>query len=404
MESKLIHSKPDETQVQKPNLTGIPTQMKLDFERRSGLSFDDVRVHYNSDKPARLGALAYTQGNQIHVGPGQERHLPHELGHIIQQKAGPIPVTRKVRGMPINDDPTLETQADRFARQPERVPVLNGSRDHNTIQRYTPEEEAFIQEYMGQLTRRLQEKNWQLSYEECRRLLVQLYHNGTPWIEGHHAVLNKRVYPGRSNILFVQKKTPAGNGGHMRTSAEGVHYELEILEYSGPPQPAAYAGVFELGGTPVAHTPRKSLQRVMGGSASKSTGKPGAEYLHILAHHLGGKETPDNLVAGAHALNTAMIPVENAVNSIKKSEYPVTYAVKMIPRSVASYIEEVEITISVINNQSQQHTWSFHFSVSNYPKNSTDYMLNEENYRSFMSQLNRWKKDVLIFLSGEEGS
>lgn len=126
MESKLIHSKPDETQVQKPNLTGIPTQMKLDFERRSGLSFDDVRVHYNSDKPARLGALAYTQGNQIHVGPGQESSLPHELGHVIQQKAGRVRPTRWIGGLPVNDQPELEREADLAPVQCMPAPALWG--------------------------------------------------------------------------------------------------------------------------------------------------------------------------------------------------------------------------------------------------------------------------------------
>jgi hypothetical protein len=33
--------------------------MKTRFENLSGLSFDDVRVHYNSNKPAQLQALAY---------------------------------------------------------------------------------------------------------------------------------------------------------------------------------------------------------------------------------------------------------------------------------------------------------------------------------------------------------
>jgi len=86
--------------------------MKLDFERRSGLPFDDVRVHYNSEKPARLGALAYTQGTQIHVGPGQERTLPHELGHVVQQKAGRVRPTRWIGGLPVNDRPELEREAD----------------------------------------------------------------------------------------------------------------------------------------------------------------------------------------------------------------------------------------------------------------------------------------------------
>ena len=85
--------------------------MKLDFERRSGLSFDDVRVHYNSDKPRKIGALAYTQIPQVHIGPGQERHLRHELGHVVQQKQGIVRPTVNENGVSINNDPVLESAA-----------------------------------------------------------------------------------------------------------------------------------------------------------------------------------------------------------------------------------------------------------------------------------------------------
>lgn len=102
-------------EVRRPNLTGIPTQMKLDFERRSGLSFDDVRVHYNSDKPAQLKALAYTQGTQVYIGPGQEQHLPHELGHVIQQKSQTITPDTVQNGVPINSSQALEQLADHYA-------------------------------------------------------------------------------------------------------------------------------------------------------------------------------------------------------------------------------------------------------------------------------------------------
>ena len=100
MEAKLQQQAPQKAQTNKPNLTGIPTQMKLDFEQRSGLSFDDVRVHYNSDKPAQLQALAYTQGTQVYVGPRQERHLPHELGHVVQQKQGRVRADGLINNMP----------------------------------------------------------------------------------------------------------------------------------------------------------------------------------------------------------------------------------------------------------------------------------------------------------------
>lgn len=112
MRQEVIQKAPEQAKKQTPNLTGIPTQMKLDFERRSGLSFDDVRVHYNSDKPRRIGALAYTQIPQVHIGPGQERHLQHELGHVVQQKRGIVRPTGIEHGMAINRSPVLEHSAD----------------------------------------------------------------------------------------------------------------------------------------------------------------------------------------------------------------------------------------------------------------------------------------------------
>lgn len=112
MEAKLHKQAPGTAQADRPNLTGIPTQMKLDFERRSGLSFDDVRVHYNSGKPARLRALAYTRGTQVYMGPGQERHLRHELGHVIQQKRGFSRYDTMENGVPVSNNPEVERQAD----------------------------------------------------------------------------------------------------------------------------------------------------------------------------------------------------------------------------------------------------------------------------------------------------
>ena len=49
------------------NNTGLPDNLKTGIENLSGFSMDDVKVHYNSDKPSQLNALAYAQGNNIHV-------------------------------------------------------------------------------------------------------------------------------------------------------------------------------------------------------------------------------------------------------------------------------------------------------------------------------------------------
>lgn len=99
------------------NATGIPDTLKTRFENRSGFSFDDVRVHYNSDKPAQLQSFAYTQGNEVFIAPGQEKHLGHELGHVVQQKQGIVRSTTHVAGLPVNDSQELENAADHLCSE-----------------------------------------------------------------------------------------------------------------------------------------------------------------------------------------------------------------------------------------------------------------------------------------------
>ena len=95
------------------NKTGLPDNLKAGMESLSGLSMNDVKVHYSSDKPAQLQAHAYAQGTDIHLGPGQEKHLPHELGHVVQQKQGRVqPTTQLQSKVNINDDAGLEKEAD----------------------------------------------------------------------------------------------------------------------------------------------------------------------------------------------------------------------------------------------------------------------------------------------------
>lgn len=101
-----------EVPVQRKNETGMPDNLKAGVESLSGFAMDDVRVHYNSDKPATVQALAFTQGTDIHVAPGQEQHLPHEAWHVAQQMAGRVEPTTEVGGMPVNDNVGLEHEAD----------------------------------------------------------------------------------------------------------------------------------------------------------------------------------------------------------------------------------------------------------------------------------------------------
>lgn len=92
---------------------GLPFQLKKGVEQLSGVSMDDVKVHYNSSRPAQLKALAYAQGSDIHVASGQERHIPHEAWHVVQQKQGRVQPTMQMKGnISINDSDSLESEAD----------------------------------------------------------------------------------------------------------------------------------------------------------------------------------------------------------------------------------------------------------------------------------------------------
>jgi hypothetical protein len=95
------------------NNRGLPGPLKNGLESLSGMSMDHVVVHYNSSRPAGLGAHAYAQGSEIHLAPGQERHLPHEAWHVVQQARGRVrPTMQMTSDVPINDDAGLESEAD----------------------------------------------------------------------------------------------------------------------------------------------------------------------------------------------------------------------------------------------------------------------------------------------------
>lgn len=92
--------------------TALPSQLRSGIEQMSGVDMSDVKVHANSQKPSQVGALAYTSGSDIYVQPGQERHLPHEAWHAVQQKTGRVQPTTQLAGVAINDDSSLEKEAD----------------------------------------------------------------------------------------------------------------------------------------------------------------------------------------------------------------------------------------------------------------------------------------------------
>lgn len=95
----------------------LPERLRSGIEALSGSDLSDVKVHTHSSKPAQLNALAFAQGSEIHLGPGQERHLAHEAWHVVQQRQGRVRPTLYTQGVAINDNPTLEREADTMGRR-----------------------------------------------------------------------------------------------------------------------------------------------------------------------------------------------------------------------------------------------------------------------------------------------
>jgi hypothetical protein len=109
---------------------GLPESMRLGMQALSGVDLGQVRVHYNSTRPAQLQALAYAQGDEIHLGPGQEQHLGHEAWHLVQQRQGRVQPNGEAGGVAINDNPSLEREADRMGARAAQVKTAQLKADH----------------------------------------------------------------------------------------------------------------------------------------------------------------------------------------------------------------------------------------------------------------------------------
>lgn len=100
---------------QKSTGSPLPGELQSSIQEMTGMSLNEVTVHYNSPQPAQVQAHAFARGNEIHLAPGQEKHLPHEAWHVVQQRQGRVRPT--AANSPINDDAGLEKEADTMGSQ-----------------------------------------------------------------------------------------------------------------------------------------------------------------------------------------------------------------------------------------------------------------------------------------------
>ena len=109
----------------------LPDDVLAQMETSFGTDFSAVRIHEGSQATA-VGALAYTQGTDIHFQPGQydpnsqrgRELLGHELTHVVQQSQGRVQRTTQAKGVAINDDSSLEREADEMGTKVGRAKVF----------------------------------------------------------------------------------------------------------------------------------------------------------------------------------------------------------------------------------------------------------------------------------------
>ena len=177
----MVNNAAQRTETPRPNNTGMPDDLKSGIESLSGFSMDNVRVHYNSSKPATVQALAYTQGTDIHVAPGQEKHLPHEAWHVAQQMAGRVSPTTNINGMPVNDNAGLEHEADimgenaaQFKLDNNSVSSLKNQNSNSTMQMVT-EENTDVDEFEDVEIVNVSEPRYLKKEREARKKYLILY-------------------------------------------------------------------------------------------------------------------------------------------------------------------------------------------------------------------------------------
>lgn len=261
--------------------SGLPERLRAGIEHLSGLSMDAVSVHYDSPRPAPLDALAYAQGTDIHLGPGQAKHLAHEAWHVVQQMRGAVrPTLRAQDGVAINDDAGLEREAhvmgEQALRATGRDPTARAIPGRTTaaVRGQADARGAIIDPAMT----------------EARPLAV------TGWLGGHASrsgAGNEGRLPGPAVVQRLQAPpNPPKTEWNKTTIAmpKGAIAKESWLSYkAGVPPPAGYK--------PVADPP--GYQYIRQAKLTKLWIR-----FHMINQKAGGPGTADNLIPASQRTNT----------------------------------------------------------------------------------------------------
>ena len=435
----------------KPNATGLPDQLKSGIENLSGHSLDDVKVHYNSAKPAQLNAHAYAQGTNIHLASGQERHLPHEAWHVVQQKQGRVQPTMQMNGSAINDNAGLEKEADVMGGRALQRKAQSAARGTNP-RRQSLSFANIVQAKVIQLgiakKGRRKKKN-RFTHRKAKPYPSTLKWKNVSQDRLLHLAIKRAFWrknqqesdiPSQQKIITIAKAINSGYNprlGSFRTiiirgsKDQTVRLpgkakkfitvpslRLKDHQFSGVGRMGREApknryfpgttkfvsdgaipktgdarrsvvisksdfnklaknnrfttkvfGPFNLhqGNMPSGDRPPNDLNKILGNTHSaKASGIKNAENLHMRAWSLGGQDHKNNLLAGSHNLNSAMITAEGTAKDLglqstlhKPTTYKVTALVEKINNQNAKKMNWVYAVAIQIKGAGKSGTFYF---------------------------------------------
>lgn len=113
---------------------GIPSDLKSEAQRKSGCDLSNVKVYYNSMRPAHYQAAGIAQKDTIYLAPFHENKLRHEVAHIVQQKQNIIPDSNSSGSVVSNQ--RLEQEAEQFTFHNTSSTVQQGVTQQNVVQRF----------------------------------------------------------------------------------------------------------------------------------------------------------------------------------------------------------------------------------------------------------------------------
>ena len=250
----------------------LPEDVRAKMEGSFGTDFSAVRLH-EGPHVRSMGALAYTQGTDIHFAPAQrdsgsqrgQELLGHELAHVVQQAEGRVSTTTQAKGLAINDDASLEKEADEMgakAARGERIerasrssPNVSRAITSGRIQRFAFINEEQVKPTETDLTTEVQDmvsddviRNYSSMDELEEHASKQTDYLGNlpggTWVnfspaginllgENHTLVTLKDVVPAVGSTSFIYEPFSTDDlseGSHMKTAYETENQEkFELL-------------------------------------------------------------------------------------------------------------------------------------------------------------------------------